>query len=776
MILKRVEAENILKYRKLRLTGLPSHGQIAVVGPNEAGKTAVGETVCLGLFGRTFSLDPDQLDRVIRWGEYHGRVVVEFIGRDGGDYIVARDIDNTGQHEARLFIAGEEQPLAEGVQAVGEAIRELGGFTYKSFVDSFYLAQREMEVPHGKSATVKALIGVDQLEAAATALRDEMTETAKAIRALEAQTQHERLQIAEINLDRAHLGRVESQREAKLEAANAAEGECVQLTARAEAIGKAATCFVEASRKFVESTLHTNYEQWRDRKQSVATGLVAVADAARASGLAPDPGALESAGAAIRAFDNGLAEYDKVRDLARLYRGRLAYLLEDRPESDDGEPGGGQAAERTEPRYADQRAATQQRIEKVKGYRRPVLVLGVFLLELACLAWAGWIILRAAPDSAPAGWLQSVIGLGESARDLLLLFSAIGGSVLATVMFMIYARATGKLREGREMLERIEVEVQASRDEMSVIDAIQEAPVPDALNALRGVRNDLLNSAVVSFTEGDGAVLVRPDALAAKLKQIRGGSHEAARSLRQAQQRFTTRAGELEQEAAELREAIGELDQEIATERERWEQVEALERAAAGLEAKANELRHEIVTRKLGCELIDGACRRVYARFHPELRRFVGKILPRLTDDRYEYLEIDDDLHVRVFCKEKNDFVGLAEISNGTHRQLMLCVRLALSQALIASSSKARQFIFFDEPFVFFDERRMKQAIDVLRRISPQITQVWLAAQKFDDLSAFDMLVHCGVEGDCLEVSGNGKADPTDSPPEPVEQRAPSMA
>ena len=262
---------------------------------------------------------------------------------------------------------------------------------------------------------------------------------------------------------------------------------------------------------------------------------------------------------------------------------------------------------------------------------------------------------------------------------------------------------------------------------------------------------------MVSFADSDGAVLVRPDALAAKLAEIRNNGDRAVRSLGQAQQRVNKRTADLNEQAGALREEVARLEEEITGEREQWEQVEALERSIAGLETKAGRLCDEIAVRELGCELIDGACRRIYSRFHPELRRIVSKILPRLTEDRYEHLEIDDDLRIRVFCKEKNDFVGLAEISNGAHRQLMLCVRLALSQALIASSSKAAQFIFFDEPFAFFDARRMAKAINMLRKISPQITQVWLATQEFDDPSAFDVVLNCDVNNNCLEASGNGR-------------------
>jgi DNA repair exonuclease SbcCD ATPase subunit len=766
MILKRIKAENILKYRKLELNDLPAQGQIAVAGPNEAGKTAVGETICLGLFGRTFSLGPDQLDRVIRWGEYRGSVVLEFAGRDGGDYIVEREIDNTGHHNARLYISGEEQPVAEGIEPVTDAIHELGGFTYQSFVDSFYLAQREMEVPHAKSATVKALIGVDKLETAAAEVRNEMGGTAQAIRTLENEIKSNRQRVAEVDLDRAQLGRLESQRDAKIKAAAAAEAESDDLTTRAESIGKAATAFVDAAQMFVESTLRTNYDQWRNRKQRVANGLVAVATASKASNVEANTGALESTGAAIESFENGLAEYDKVRNLASLYRQRLAALLDDSPDGNGRSGRDMRAADRTDARFADRRAVVVRQVDKVKGWRRPLLVLSVFFVELACLAWVGWAVLRAAPDSTLAGWLQTAIGLSESGRQLVLLLSAIGGSVLAVLLFWLYGRTVSRLRQFRRELEEIDTQMRIARDEISVIDAMQEAALPDALDALRNVGNDLVGSAVVSFAKGDGAVLIRPEALAEKLTQIRDGSANAAKSLRQGRQRISERAADLKRQAEEVRQRTTELEDQIRAERERWEQVEALERTIVGLEAKTTELRHQIVLRKLACELIDGACRRIYSRFHPELRRFVSKILPRLTKDRYEHLEIDDDLHVRVFCKEKNDFVGLAEISNGTHRQLMLCVRLALSQALIASSSKASQFIFFDEPFAFFDEQRMARAVDVLRRISPQITQVWLAAQKLDYPSSFDMVLDCDVANDCLVASGKKAVDGTPFSPQ----------
>lgn len=756
MILKRIEAKNVLKYRHLEITDIPASGQIAVAGPNESGKTAIGETICLGLFGRTYSLGPDELGTVIRWGDYGGVVGVTFSAGDGEEYSIVREIDNTGKHEARLYRLGEERPIADGVEAVDRAMRRVGGFTYSSFVDSFYLAQREIEVPHAKSATVKALIGVDRLEAVDAEVQAEVATIAMQIDALGATLAEHRGQIAELSLDRSQLGRLEATQESVAQQVAESQAKIAKLRTRAASIGKAASAVVNASKAFVQSTLHTTYDQWQERKRDVASSLLEAAKASKASGIDTHASSWVGATSVIKEFSSGLDEFDKVRNLASLYRDRLAYLLEDVPQRPQPEGPERLVAARADLRYTDRRAAARTLIDKALGRRKPVVVLAVFLSQLALIGWGGWLVCRIAPQSTLAGAIEAVLGLTEAARQSTLLAAGFGSLLLVGVAVALYVRLTRRLRDHRKTLDDIETEAQISRVEMGVIEAAEGAAVPDALQALRGVRNELVGSAVVAFEGGDGAVLVKREALAERLSEIRAGSDAAASGLYEAEGRFVRRADRLEEEMAGLAEQVASLDDEIVAERARWEQVESLERIVTGLDTKQSELRDQKAVGELGRALISGACRRIYERFNPELRRFVGKILPHLTENRYEHLEIDDDLKVRVFCNEKNDFVSLAEISNGTHRQLMLCVRLALSQALISSSCKTEQFIFFDEPFAFFDERRMANAIDVLRRISPQITQVWLAAQKFADPTAFDMMLDCSVDTVDFRVSGNG--------------------
>ena len=754
MIIKQIEAENILKYRSLKLLDLPPIGQIAVVGLNESGKTAVGETICFALFGRTFSLSHKELDRIIRWGEFNASARLLFLGGDGLEYRIVRDVDNNGTHNARIYVAGEDRLIAEGVEAVAKSVATIGGFTFNSFVDSFYLAQREMEVPHAKSATVKALIGVDKLEAVASEMKLEISQTSKIVAKLDGEIAGYNGKIAEIKLDRAHLGRLEASRDEKEKAVANARRESAELKTRADAIGRASAGFTTAALKFVECNGGTGYGQWRERQQDIKSSVAVLAKASKACGISLEQGGIEDTGAAIEPFEQGLDEFDKVRGLAGLYRNRLSELLDDRASSRAGINAEATRREKAESSFADRRRVLNEQIEQLGSRRKPIIGLGIFFVELALICWIGWAVVRGAPDSAVAGWVRAVVALSDSARSMVLLITAIVSTLATGVFIGLHLHAARLIQQFEDGLGEVDQDEDIARTEIGVIDAINESAIPDTLEALRGVRNDLVSSAADAFRLGAGAILVQPGTLEEKLATIRKQSEGAEQSLKQGRQRIAKRAAERSDEADSMRKEMERLGAEVAKERKRWEQVEALERTVAGLATKANEHRHTIVVRNHGCELIDGACKRIYGRFHPELRRFIGKILPNLTQDRYEQLDIDDDLRVRVFSKEKNDFVGLEEISNGTHRQLMLCVRLALSQALIASTSRSSQFIFFDEPFVFFDEQRMTKAVDVLGRISPQITQVWLAAQRFEKPETFDMVIDCDVDGDCLEVSG----------------------
>ena len=216
MIIHGVTAENVLKYARLELLDLPETGNIAVSGLNESGKSTIGETVCFALFGRTFSLNEADISKVIRWDEVRCSVALVFsVEGDDARYEITRYLDSEGNHSAGLQRLGDsEGAVARGLQAVNDALYKLIGFGYDEFIESFYLAQREITTPHPHSHSVKAMAGVITLERCGEDFAHEAKITALEIPEQEQRLEASRQQLEALAIDEARLGELEAERDA----------------------------------------------------------------------------------------------------------------------------------------------------------------------------------------------------------------------------------------------------------------------------------------------------------------------------------------------------------------------------------------------------------------------------------------------------------------------------------------------------------------------------------------------------------------------------------
>jgi exonuclease SbcC len=232
--------------------------------------------------------------------------------------------------------------------------------------------------------------------------------------------------------------------------------------------------------------------------------------------------------------------------------------------------------------------------------------------------------------------------------------------------------------------------------------------------------------------------------------------------------RLCGRIATLEADADEVDEALGrelewmrsgleycqeQLEQarrDLEEEQERLLEGERLQEEKKGLERHLTVHQQQVDVRERALELLLGARRHLSHRFNRDLQELVGGTLPLFTEGRYEHLQIDEDLTVRAFSSEKRDFINLEEISSGTQRQIMLAVRLALSQELVNRTTTRKQFVFLDEPFAFFDQERTRSALDVLPQLSEQITQVWITAQQFPEEQSLALAIGCSREQQSL--------------------------
>jgi exonuclease SbcC len=196
------------------------------------------------------------------------------------------------------------------------------------------------------------------------------------------------------------------------------------------------------------------------------------------------------------------------------------------------------------------------------------------------------------------------------------------------------------------------------------------------------------------------------------------------------------------------------LEADIEDEEARLKEAADLSEVLDGLARKREEVEDRINDRRRGLELLAGAIAHLSNNFNRDVKDLVGRMLPLFTDGRYEHLQIDEGLKVRVFSSEKRDFMDLEEVSSGTQRQVMLALRLALSQKLLSRTVKGRQFVFLDEPFAFFDQERTRRALQALANLDDDISQVWIVAQDFPEKCKvpFDTRIECERTSNTLTV------------------------
>jgi DNA repair exonuclease SbcCD ATPase subunit len=738
MIINGLRARNVLKYARLEVTDIPEQGLIAICGPNESGKTAVVETICFALFGRTFSLPPEEIVKVIRWGETGCSVELDFTVGAGERYRISRSLGNDGVHGATLHRMGSNQAMASGAHAVRDVVVGLCGFTFEQYLDSLYLAQREISAPHSQSETIKAVAGGVPLERVSRELRADVLRERAHIEEIEAQVEAIRGQIEGLDISDEGTSRLELAKLKLREEADANDARVAELRATSGDLQAACQHLLETGRALLQAGTDTSYATWRRLAEGFSTGLTRVAEACRP--LDRDDAFCEAEALKdfVWEYEGKLSAFDPALVRAGELRRDLAEQLGERPEE-----GVGTRA----PSLLAQQAAAAKALGRARRWRWLAGFNLLAVLVLTAGAWAAWHLLSQRPDADVtlllSGWLGEYL---PGWRDAYLprLLPAAAGLGLASVLLLLRAayvsRQVAAARARREELER---SIQIARHRAELLDELKEGALPGALVSLEDLQDRRLSEMAAAFAEGPGEALLDEAALESLQTRLRDLLQVCDNQLREAREAIAARIGGLQKENEGLEEEIAERDRDIVREQDRRRSADELSRRIDELRDRIPEHDDRVRLLELAHGLVRGTCQDLYSRFNRVLRRYTSEVMPLLTGQRYQHMHIDDSLNVQVFSTEKNDFAGLDELSSGTQRQVMLAVRLAMAKALTEASVPGTQFLILDEPFAFFDRERTRSTLAAIPGIDPCLSQNWIISQEFESDTPFTLTLSC---------------------------------
>lgn len=114
-------------------------------------------------------------------------------------------------------------------------------------------------------------------------------------------------------------------------------------------------------------------------------------------------------------------------------------------------------------------------------------------------------------------------------------------------------------------------------------------------------------------------------------------------------------------------------------------------------------------------------------------RRMVGD-LERITGGRYRRVRVDDtNLGIEVWAPERDGWVAVSDLSQGTLDSVYLAARLGLVRLV---TGDRRPPLILDDPFVTLDDRRAARALELLRTIADDLQVIVLTTSpRYDHLA-----------------------------------------
>lgn len=743
MILNKLRATNILKYARLELTELPEKGQIAVSGPNESGKTAIVETICFALFGRTFSHGPEDIVKIIRWGESSCEVELEFTANDKKKYQIKRSLDHEGVHAAQLHRHGE--PIATGPQTVHDTIVDLCRFDYPQYLDALYLAQMEISAPHSQSDTIKEIAGASELEATAQDLREEIAEHQQQIGAIEQEIKELQLQLNALDVGEQVLARIEGEKSALKEQIEHNRSEITGLETAIGDLQAAGAQLLDAGRQLASADLNTTLDKWREYAMRLTDSVSSVKTACESLETDNELCAGGKFTHWVSDFEDRLAAFEPVREHTDEYQQQLAALL--------GEPS---RVALDHPSLLRQRAALNRRVFGARSKRTLASIAFYIVALLALGAWAGWWLMKPAAEAAYVGmvpdWLQHRVAWWNPDYLSWSQPAAMGLTALAALLFMWPMRAESRLRGLGSAIAHVDAQITHVRAQLATLETLGEKSLPAAMAALRELDQEAITQAAEAFQSGAGDVFHGEEALGDYQAELSDALQHAEADVSALREGIASRIGALNQSTEDAQHRLALCDEEVSAYEARKGDALTLEQEIEAQHAKITAHRDAIKLRQLAVKLTEDTCRNIYKRFNGVLIKYTGEVMPRLTEGRYSQVQIDDDLNVKVFSRDKNDFGELDEFSSGSQRQMLLAVRLAMAKALVEATEQHKQFIILDEPFAFFDRERIKHTLKALPEVDKRMNQIWIITQEFDQDHAFKLHVACSRDSDELRV------------------------
>jgi exonuclease SbcC len=201
-------------------------------------------------------------------------------------------------------------------------------------------------------------------------------------------------------------------------------------------------------------------------------------------------------------------------------------------------------------------------------------------------------------------------------------------------------------------------------------------------------------------------------------------SRKTHERVKEEQERFEDRQGEVVADIASNKAKIGEVEKTLRDTKSGYERYPSLIREVETFEARIRLLE------RVGVEL-DMTSRGLRERVLPHAAYVINHILPDITDGRYSDLKISEDLQFTVHSMEAGEYKDRDVFSGGTQDQFLIALRLAFTQSILDSRIQADNYcLLMDECISSSDEPRKQGIFNVLEAMKNTFRQIFIIAHE----------------------------------------------
>jgi DNA repair exonuclease SbcCD ATPase subunit len=307
-------------------------------------------------------------------------------------------------------------------------------------------------------------------------------------------------------------------------------------------------------------------------------------------------------------------------------------------------------------------------------------------------------------------------------------------------------RRTRDLREAeieRRLRGRSMIEQELNMAEVLLSNQLSSIELPDlaAVEALVEAEEAHITSILRLRAQLEGLVGREPgetlpqlrDAAAHEIEQKSGALEELGPIAYEARARER-----LEVEVVDADRTLGIMRDEEAGARARVEQNATDAEEVAGHAEKAELWAEQLAAVQRRARVYDTTLKTLEAAERATIRTATRYLeqrmvvdIERVTAGRYRRVQVDDeDLGIKVFAPERDDWVDVSSLSQGTLDLVYLAARIGLVRLV---TGDRRPPLVLDDPFVTLDDARAERALALLKEISADFQVIYLTtSERYD--------------------------------------------